>query len=76
MTDTALMWRREMAKYEICSDDASVNVSYGDCDYVSSFLNVFVDSKTTPSPFKNIDDAELFAEIMVKLLKVISDDIK
>ena len=74
MTDTALMWREKMIEYNICIDDGCVNVSQGNCNYVSSFLNMFIDSNTTPSPFNNVEDAELFAEIMVKLLKVITDD--
>lgn len=74
MTDTALMWREKMNEYKICSDDTNVNISLGDCDYTHSFLNIFIDSQITPSPFKDIEDAELFAKIMVKLLKVITDD--
>lgn len=65
-----------MNEYQICSDEECVNVSQGKCNYVSSFLNIFVDSPTTPSPFRDIEDAELFAEIMVKLLKVITNDIE
>lgn len=76
MTDTALMWREKMTDFQICSDDECVNVSLRDCNYVSSFLNVFIDSNTTPSPFQNIEDAKFFVEIIVKLLKAINDDIE
>lgn len=65
-----------MNEYKICSDDASANISLGDCDYTHSFLNIFIDSDGIPSPFQNIEDAELFAKIMVKLLKVITNDIE
>ena len=65
-----------MNEYNLCSDDTNVNISMGNCNYSSSFLTIFIDSNTTPSPFKNVEDARLFAEIMVKLLKVITDDIK
>lgn len=76
MTDTAPIWREKMIDYNICLDDDCVNISVNDCNYVSSFMNIFIDSNITPSPFKDIEDAELFAEIMVKLLKVISNDIE
>lgn len=76
MTDTAHIWRKRMIEYNICSDSSCANVSLGDCDYTHSFLNIFVDNDGTPSPFKSREDAELFAKIMVKLLKVIADDIE
>lgn len=78
MTDSAHMWRGRMNEYNICSDTSGdcVNIGLGDCDYTSSFLNIFIDSDGIPSPFKNREDAELFAKIMVKLLKVITNDIE
>ena len=65
-----------MNEYNICSDTSCVNIGLGDCDYISSFLNIFIDSDGISSPFKNREDAELFAKIMVNLLKVITNDIE
>ena len=63
-----------MNDYQICRDEDIVSISVGKCNYLNSFLSIFVDDKDSgiKSPFENIEDAELFAEIIVKLLKVVS----
>lgn len=76
MTDSAVMWRKRMIDFRISVEDDAVSICKGDCDFLSGFIDIFVDEPDTPSPFKNIEDAELFAEIIVKLLKVISNDIE
>ena len=43
------------------------------CTYYSAFIDIFIDDGDFHSPFKNIEDAVLFAEIVVKLLEVITD---
>ena len=81
------MWRREMTdnKYTVdidytCEDAPSVNINY--CNprgnYLSAFMVIEIDNEDTPSPFKNIEDAKLFAEIIVKLLDKVGEscDIK
>lgn len=63
-----------MNDYQICKDEDIVSISVGKCSYLNSFLSIFVDDEDSciKSPFENIEDAELFAEIIVKLLKVVS----
>ena len=80
---TALMWRREMtSKYNIsvgcriCEDGCeSVHINLkphtGDLD---AFIDIYTDDGDSTSPFKTVDDAKLFAEIIVKLLDVIGDN--
>lgn len=63
--------------YTICQGDVGdINIGVGDCSYLNAFLTIYVDDESTPSPFSNMDDAKLFAELIVKLLKVITDDVK
>lgn len=45
-----------------------------DCDYIDgSFINIWVEDENVnqPSPFKSIEDAKLFAEILVKLMRIV-----
>ena len=65
-----------MNEYNICKEEDNVSISIGECSYIKAFMTIFIDDDVIDSPFKKIEDAELFAEIIVKLLKVISDDIK
>lgn len=69
------------SKYTIDVDDTlddapSVIINY--CNpkgnYLSAFLVVEIDDEDTPSPFREIDDAKLFAQIIVKLLNKIGDN--
>lgn len=84
---TALMWRREMtSKYNIsvgcklcddCCESVHINLKpyTGDLD---AFIDIYTDDGNNTSPFKTVDDAKLFAEIIVKLLDAVgdNDDIK
>ena len=79
---TVHMWRREMtSKYNIsvgcklCEDGCdSVHINLkphtGDLD---AFIDIYTDDGDNTSPFKTVEDAKLFAEIIVKLLDVVGD---
>lgn len=81
---TAHMWRNTMKnKYHIGIDDVcdvpSVCINLENTtNYLRAFLIIEVDDEDTPSPFKTVEDAKLFAEIIVKLLNKIGeiDDIE
>ena len=63
----------------ISKDNGSVSICKGDseCNMRNSFIDIWVDDEGDfPSPFKSIKDAELFAEMIVKLLEVVYNDIK
>ena len=84
---TALMWRREMtSKYNItvgcklcedCCESVHINLKphTGDLD---AFIDIYTDDGDGTSPFKTVEDAKLFAEIIGKLLDAVGDsyDIK
>ena len=62
-----------MSDYKINVDNTecpSVDICLGECDYLKSFISIFVDEEEVPSPFKTVEDAKLFAEIIIKLLEV------
>lgn len=62
-----------MSKYHIKSDDKDVSICLGDdCNYFDGFIDIFVNDDATPSPFKTISDATLFAEVIIKLLEVVT----
>lgn len=71
------MWRGEMNKYYVfkknkfCTDGAeSIHISLvNDEDMLNSFIDIYPDCEDAPSPLKNIDDAEIFARAIVKLLE-------
>lgn len=77
-------------EYYVENDDNTVSISLKpinkECGsplldfYLDAFINISVDiDGTVDSPFKNIDDAKIFAEAIVKLLKsveVFIDDIE
>lgn len=44
------------------------------CDYINSFLDVWVADDDTSSPIKSLEDAILFVEIIKKLLEAVYDD--
>lgn len=72
-----LILREKMTnKYKIVRNDkdklVSICIGDSDCSYLHSFLDIWVDDDLNPSPIKTIEDAEAFAEIIVKLLKVIT----
>ena len=64
-----------MNKYYICKEDDEVYISLHPpsdskgVDYLTSFINIWVDEDPVDSPFKTTDDAELCAKIIVKLLE-------
>ena len=53
----------------ICKDDSN-------CAMEDAFIDIYVDDGDFPSPFKSVEDAELFAEMIVKLLGVVYNDIE
>ena len=60
----------------ILKDEDGVYIC-NDCnDFMQTFIDIYIDGKGTPSPFKTVEDAELFAKIIIKLLGVINDDIE
>lgn len=66
-----------MNKYYITRDGRDgVNISLHhpsepEDNYLKSFINIWIDDEECgiDSPFKSIEDAEIFAEVIVKLLK-------
>ena len=64
-----------MSKYKIKVDEAGMSVHILLPEYSSSleaFIDIYVDDEdTNESIFKNIEDARIFAEILVRLLEVI-----
>lgn len=74
MTNTAYMWKK-MTELQIIKDNDGVVSICMDCNsHMESFIDIYTIDKSTPSLFKTIEDAELFAEVLVKLLKVILND--
>ena len=60
----------------LCGDGCdSVHINLkpytGDLD---AFIDIYTDDGNGISPFKTVDDAKLFTEIIVKLLDVIGDN--
>ena len=67
------MWR-EMTELRIVKDNDGVVSICMDCNsHIESFIDIYTKDKSTPSLFTNVEDAVTFAEILVKLLKVILD---
>ena len=65
-----------MTELKIIKDGGSVSICK-DCDnQLDAFIDIFTEDDETPSLFKTIDDAMLFAEIIVNLFKVIMNDIE
>lgn len=64
---------------KIISDDESVCICIknSENEWVDSFIDIWVDNEgDIPSPFKSVEDAKLFAEMIVKLLGVVYNDIE
>ena len=56
---------------KIINDGSTVSIGFDNTDKMRDcFLDIYVDGGI-PSPFKNCNDAELFAKIIVKLLDTI-----
>ena len=63
----------------IISDNESVGICIknSENEWIESFIDIWVDDGGDfPSPFKSVEDAELFAEMIVKLLGVVYNDIE
>ena len=61
--------------YRLCGDGCdSVHINLkphtGELD---AFIDIYTDDGNGTSPFKTVDDAKLFAEIIVKLLDAVGD---
>lgn len=62
-------------KYCITEDnvDRVVSISLSsDCKYIDGFIDIWTDDGEVESPFKDMDTAKMFAEIIVKLLEQVS----
>lgn len=70
------------SKYNISVEEGI----YKDCESVhinldpytgslDAFIDIYLDDGDSSSPFETVDDAKLFAEIIVKLLNRIGDDL-
>ena len=44
-----------------------------DASYFEGFIDIWTDEGEVPSPFKDIESAETFASILVKLLETVHD---
>ena len=65
---------KEMTELRIIKDNDGVVSICMDCNsHIESFIDIYTKDKSTPSLFTNVEDAVTFAEILVKLLKVILD---
>jgi len=65
-----------MTEYSISCNGNSVSIALNSCDnsfdeYMKSFIDIWTDEGFSDSPFKDIETARIFAEIIVKLLKVV-----
>lgn len=62
-----------MSKYSIQAEDDVVTICQeGKYDFFDGFLDIYVDDGEISSPFRTVEDAILFAEIIIKLLEVVS----
>ena len=60
-----------MNGFNMIKDNGSVSICKGCDNQLDAFIDIFTEDEETPSPFKTIEDAELFAKIIVKLLEVV-----
>lgn len=60
-------------EYSIETDNSGASICIGDdCDFMTAFINIYVEYGNIKSPFRTVEDAELFAKILIKLLKVVT----
>ena len=62
-------------KYSISEDkgEGVISISLYDGKYLDGFIDIWVDDgDVVESPFENMDTAKTFAEIIVKLLELVS----
>jgi len=59
--------------FKIISDRESkiVSIGYPNDTILDGFLDIYVETEDEKSPFKNIESAELFAEIILKLMEAV-----
>lgn len=67
-----------MTEYFISEMDGSVSIGMnkpkGGVDgWLDAFIDIHIDECDVDSPFENIETARTFAEIIVKLLRIVSD---
>lgn len=70
------MWRGKMEfeKY-VDNDFVSIyRVDEGRVEHpeLDGFIDIYIDDEITPSPFRDIEDAEYFADMIIKLLEAIT----
>lgn len=54
-------------------EDGIVGICLGEeCHHLNAFIDIWVDDDVTNSPLKTIEDAKLLADVIVKLLKVVT----
>lgn len=58
---------------KIIKGDDTVSICKDCNSQLHSFIDIYCEDKDTPSLFKNIDDANLFAKIIIKMLHVIME---
>ena len=61
-------------KYCISEDkrEGVVSISLSDGNYLDGFIDIWTDDGEVESPFRDMDTARTFAEIIVKLLEQVS----
>ena len=72
------MWRGRMTEYYISEMDGSVSIGLnkpkdGVDGWLDGFIDIHTDEDSIDSPFENIETARMFAEIIVKCLRIVSD---
>ena len=72
------MWRGKMTEYYISEIDGSVSIGMNKpknniVGLFEGFIDIHTDGCDLDSPFKDIETARAFAEIIVKCLKIVSD---
>jgi hypothetical protein len=67
-----------MTEYFITEMDSSVSIGMnkpkcGVDGWLDGFIDIHTDKDSIDSPFENIETARMFAEIIVKCLRIVSD---
>jgi hypothetical protein len=74
----AHMWRGRMTEYFISEMEGSVSIGMNKPKnavegFFEGFIDIHTDECDVDSPFENIETARMFAEIIVKCLRIVSD---
>ena len=57
-------------KFKLLIEQDSVHILLPHCNSsLEAFIDIYVDDGTNDSIFENVEDAKLFAEIVIKLLE-------